>query len=229
MIAGSETADRLFELSLKQSARIADQIVVVDSSLDGTGDVARAAGAEVYYHQWLGDFAFQRNISLGYCKCDWCLQIDTDELIDDAFIDDWPKFLDGSMGYRLPTYNFVRDTGEPIMIRKAIGSVEPWYPDYHIRLFANNPYCWYRGGLHEGVIINGPVTEVPYHIYHYGWAREMSILERRMKVRNEQEKAIGRPGQHTVAEPLSDREEFDGKHPKLFDEKYLKLQEAKDA
>jgi glycosyltransferase involved in cell wall biosynthesis len=44
---------------------VADEVIVVDSSDDGTGDVCREEGATVHYHPWPGDFSVQRNIALG--------------------------------------------------------------------------------------------------------------------------------------------------------------------
>jgi len=65
-----------------RSAAFADQIVVVDSgSTDGTVELARAVGAEVFSHpDWQG-FAVQRNRLLAHARCDYVFFLDADELI----------------------------------------------------------------------------------------------------------------------------------------------------
>lgn len=65
-----------------QSARFADQIVVVDSgSKDETVAIAQRLGAQVHTHaDWQG-FAEQRNRLLQYVKSDYIFFLDADEVI----------------------------------------------------------------------------------------------------------------------------------------------------
>lgn len=65
-----------------QSARFADQIVVVDSgSKDNTVAIAQRLGAQVHVHaDWQG-FAEQRNRLLRYCTSDYIFFLDADEMI----------------------------------------------------------------------------------------------------------------------------------------------------
>jgi len=65
-----------------QSARFADQIVVVDSgSKDDTVAMAQSLGAQVHTHaDWQG-FAEQRNRLLTYCTSDYIFFLDADEVI----------------------------------------------------------------------------------------------------------------------------------------------------
>ena len=69
-----------------ESAAFADQIVVVDSgSTDGTVDIARSMGAEVYsYPDWQG-FAVQRNRLLQHATCDYIFFLDADEVMGADF------------------------------------------------------------------------------------------------------------------------------------------------
>lgn len=65
-----------------QSAKFADQIVVVDSgSKDHTVAIAQSLGAQVHTHaDWQG-FAEQRNRMLQYCTADYIFFLDADEVI----------------------------------------------------------------------------------------------------------------------------------------------------
>lgn len=68
-----------------QSAKFANQIVVVDSgSKDETVAIAQSLGAQVHTHaDWQG-FAEQRNRLLQYCSCDYIFFLDADEVITPA-------------------------------------------------------------------------------------------------------------------------------------------------
>eukprot|EP01031_Cornospumella_fuschlensis_P024192 gene24192-29261_t len=65
-----------------ESAKFADQIVVVDSgSKDDTVLIAQSLGAQVHIHtDWKG-FAEQRNRLLQYCSSDYIFFLDADEVI----------------------------------------------------------------------------------------------------------------------------------------------------
>ncbi|MCA9538093.1 MAG: glycosyltransferase, partial [Myxococcales bacterium] len=59
---------------------VADQCVVVDTgSTDRTVEICRAAGAEVAFLPWAGDFSAARNASLDHATGDWILVLDADE------------------------------------------------------------------------------------------------------------------------------------------------------
>jgi tetratricopeptide (TPR) repeat protein len=67
---------------LASVAGVVDELVVVDTgSRDGTGELARAAGARVVEWAWCGDFAAARNCSLEAARGDWVLVLDADETL----------------------------------------------------------------------------------------------------------------------------------------------------
>jgi glycosyltransferase involved in cell wall biosynthesis len=73
-------ADRL-PRTLEAVSHLSDDIVVVDSgSTDGTPDVARAFGARVIAHEWLG-YGPQKRFAEEQCKHNWLLNLDADEVI----------------------------------------------------------------------------------------------------------------------------------------------------
>ena len=72
--------EHVLEEALNSVLPLADQIVVVDTgSTDGTMDIARRYGAELWEHAWFDDFAGMRNRTLQYAVGDWCLILDADE------------------------------------------------------------------------------------------------------------------------------------------------------
>lgn len=65
-----------------ESVKEADEIVVLDTgSNDKTVEICHKHRAKVYYHQWNDDFAEARNKCLDYCKGDWIMVIDCDEVL----------------------------------------------------------------------------------------------------------------------------------------------------
>jgi glycosyltransferase involved in cell wall biosynthesis len=67
--------------SVASALRFADDVVVVDSgSMDGTQELALAAGARVEEQPWLG-YSAQRNRGAELARHDWIFQLDADELV----------------------------------------------------------------------------------------------------------------------------------------------------
>ena len=220
MMVGNELIDGMLELSLRQSSRVADEIVCWCNGTDGSDAVCAANGARVVRGQWIGDHGWARNRSIAEARTDWILVIDCDELIDDAFIAQWPKFLvPEADGYALPTYQFVKPPGQSLGIHRADG----WYPDWHTRLFANQPNIYYRRAWDEELCGCMSVCHLPeIHIYHYGWCRDAAFRGAGLEKRNAAERQGGKPGQHTLAEPYGDCQPFTGSHPDLWRESALR-------
>lgn len=80
MITKNE-ADTL-ESAIKSVSAVADQVVVMDTgSTDGTQDIAKKAGAEVYITKWEFDFSKARNVSISRALHDWIFILDGDEQV----------------------------------------------------------------------------------------------------------------------------------------------------
>ena len=75
--------DRL-EATLESCREIADEIVVVDSlSTDGTVEMARRYGAEVFSVPFQ-DYGTQKNAALDRASHPWVLNLDADERVSDT-------------------------------------------------------------------------------------------------------------------------------------------------
>ena len=65
----------------------ADEIIVVDSgSTDKTQTIAESAGARFVHNHWQG-FASQKAFAASLCRNDWVLDLDADEVLSDALVD----------------------------------------------------------------------------------------------------------------------------------------------
>lgn len=61
---------------------IVDEIIVVDTgSTDGTAEIAKSLGANIYHFKWNDNFSEARNFSLKHSTKDWILILDADESI----------------------------------------------------------------------------------------------------------------------------------------------------
>lgn len=72
---------RMIEAVVRAAARIAAEVIVVDSgSTDGTQAIAEAAGARVIAQPWLGN-GHQKRIGEDAASHDWLLDLDADEIV----------------------------------------------------------------------------------------------------------------------------------------------------
>ncbi len=104
--------ERLIGLVIEAAAKVASEIVIVDSgSTDRTIEIAENAGCRVIRQPWLG-WGFQKRVGEDHCRNDWLMDIDADEIMS-------PELA-----------------GE---IRDLFASGEPPLPVYYLRLVTAPP------------------------------------------------------------------------------------------
>lgn len=176
---------------------ITDQIVIVDTgSTDGTPQLARDLGAEVFEVPWQDHFAQARNAAVQALATDWVLVMDDDEELDPMACEKIPSLLANAKagGYFVTLRNY-------IPVRFGAGghalSVKPnditipraeqarGYTDFLIcRLFRHHPDIYYVGRVHELVeprirVLGLEIASSDLLIHHFGIL--CSAAERRMK------------------------------------------------
>jgi glycosyltransferase involved in cell wall biosynthesis len=147
---------------LLDSARFADEILVVDSaSTDGTQELCLSHGAIVIDHPWLG-YAAQKQLALEKAGSDWVLSLDADEALSErlakeivAAIGQAPAEVAGFSMPRLSWYlgRWIRHGG--------------WYPDRKTRLVRKGCGQWVGNALHETLTVNGRVLPLSQPILHF--------------------------------------------------------------
>lgn len=138
------------------------EILLVDSgSTDATVEIARAAGARILEHEWMG-YAIQRNIAIDHAHGDWVLEIDADERVSEqlrgeieAFVAATPEGVDlAGMPHR------------EYLLGHWLGPSAK-YPKYRHRLFRRGAYRHDESRLvHEGLVPHGPVTPFAGDLVH---------------------------------------------------------------
>ena len=156
-----------------KSVAFARQIVVVDSgSADGTLEIARDFGCDVFVEPWKG-FGPQKQMAIDRCREPWVLVLDADERIppetEKAIRQVVSGGEGGAPGYSFPRKNFFQ--GRWI---RHMG----WWPDRITRLFRNGKGRMTEAAVHEAVDVAGQVASLDAPIEHYTESRLGEILKK---------------------------------------------------
>src|SRR5678815_2696246 len=152
-----------------------DEIVVVDSeSTDRTREIAEQGGARVIVHSWEG-FARQKNFGAEQASHDWILSIDADERPSIELANEIMEWK------RLPEQATAMSMPRRVMYLGAWIGRSGWYPDRKTRLFNRRSAQWQGDGVHESILVQGPVGQFRGDLLHYpcrNWADHLLRIDR---------------------------------------------------
>lgn len=147
-----------------RSVAFADELIVVDqSSDDGTADLARSLGASVTITpDWPG-FGAQKNRALSLATGRWVLSIDADERVDETLAAAISRVVaddttGGPAAWRLSRLSSFCGA----WIRHG-----DWYPDRVVRLFRRGSARFSDDRVHERLLVDGPVGDLPGELLHH--------------------------------------------------------------
>lgn len=129
-----------------------DELIVVDTgSTDGTVDILKNLGVQVYHFAWVDHFAKARNESLSHCTGDWVLWLDADDVIPSAqqqrFLEIKQTVLSDELDLVfMPYHVHFNAQGEPTIIQP------------NIRLFRRASGAYWTGAIHEHLVCEAPRT-----------------------------------------------------------------------
>lgn len=136
------------------------EIIIVDTgSIDNTINIAKKYTEKVYKHKWTNDFAEMRNLSISYCKGDWILVIDADEVLEN------PNELVAFFKEKYKSYN------SAVVKLNNYTSDDMYIIGGLIRLFKNDENFYYIGRVHEQPICKKPTCITNITFNHYGYCR----------------------------------------------------------
>ncbi|WP_026996058.1 glycosyltransferase family 2 protein [Flectobacillus major] len=147
-----------------------DEVVILDNgSSDNTLAIAREyTNVQIYEHPFLG-FGKMRNMSVSFCKNDWILWVDSDEVLDKAL-------LDTVESLPLNPHQLYRFLRKQYYHGKYINGAG-WGNDKVIRLFNKNSTSFNDKDVHEGLITSGlQVVDVLGVIHHYSYENATQLL-----------------------------------------------------
>jgi len=160
MISGAE-AHRI-ERSLKSVIGWASEIIVVlnEEVADGTEEIAKAHGAQVFREKWKG-FIAQKNSALSKTSASWVFGLDCDEVVSpelqgelDALFATEPACA----GYAMPRCSFYLER----WIRHG-----DWYPDRCLRLWRRGRGTWAGTDPHATPKVEGAVSNLRGELLHF--------------------------------------------------------------
>lgn len=161
---------------------VVDEMIVVDTgSTDGTQDVLKNAGCQIYEQEWHDNFSDPRNLSLQKATKDWILVIDADEKYDVESIKEIKRLSEGTKdtGYMVTQRHYVLNT-YLTNYSKCDGKYaqeEIGYPGFYqscvVRLFPRDEKIFFTGRIHE--IVEPQMEKNGYKmlpssivVHHYG-------------------------------------------------------------
>jgi glycosyltransferase involved in cell wall biosynthesis len=168
---------------------VVDEMIIVDTgSSDRTVEIAESFGAKVLHHEWTGDFAEARNVSLEAATGDWFMYLDADEVLvrEDA---DRLRELAGHVwreAFFFVETNFTGDLEDGMAVNHNT-----------LRLFRNRPEYRFKDRIHEQIAHSLPsnmperIEQPSVRIEHYGYLgavrdskeksrRNIELLERQI-------------------------------------------------
>ncbi|MBK7552004.1 MAG: glycosyltransferase family 2 protein [Syntrophaceae bacterium] len=156
-----------------ESVAFAGQVVVVDSgSDDGTPEIARGFGCDVFIEDWKG-FGRQKQAAIDRCREPWVLVLDADERIPPETQAAIRAVVsaggEAAQGYSFPRKNFFQ--GRWI---RHMG----WWPDRITRLFRRGMGRMTDVPVHEAVEVDGRVVPLESPIEHFTESRLSEVLKK---------------------------------------------------
>lgn len=159
----------VYMITLNEEANIAaslermtefDEVIVVDSgSRDRTVEIADGyANVCTSFHSWEG-FAAQKAHAMSLCRNEWVLNIDADEILTDAFIEEVRKTVAANEVDALESTRTLYRWGE-----------RPRHPggtDRLIRLFRKSAGHYPERRVHESISIDGRIARTEATILHH--------------------------------------------------------------
>ncbi|MDR1812532.1 MAG: glycosyltransferase [Candidatus Fibromonas sp.] len=194
MIVKNEEAN--IERAIKSFLPFADEIIVNDTgSTDKTVEIVRSFSKTVLMQsEWIGDFAYSRNLSLEKATCSWILWMDADDYVPPDQINAFNKLKLAPLD-RLVSFTIcnTEETGQPTGLRFM-----------QARMFPNHPKIRFEGRIHESIIrsvsdlgLNPVNTNVI--IWHTGYE---TLEIRQKKARRNLELQLADPEQEKRIEGL---------------------------
>lgn len=165
--------ERIIEACLRQAAKIADEIIIVDSgSTDRTLAIAGQYTDKIFHQEWLG-YGRQKNCALDKCSHNWVLSLDADEVMPDQLVAEIRQ-----LDLRAPAYRIARK----LFLGNRFIRWGGYYPDYQLRLFQKSAGRFSNAMVHESVKLTEPADcprlDNPLEHYAYRNLEEMKAAFR---------------------------------------------------
>ena len=163
LISGAEA--RRIGRTLASVAGWASEIIVVLNAevQDGTEEIARSHGAQVFREPWKGHIA-QKNSAAAKATQPWLLGLDADEVVSPELRAEIERTLgDPVSAERFAAFSFPRLT---FFCGRWIRHGD-WYPDRGTRLWRRGLAEWGGVDPHDKLLVRGAVGRLRSDLHHY--------------------------------------------------------------
>lgn len=155
-----------------ESVSWCDRAIIVDSgSTDGTVELARGLGADVFVSDSWPGFGPQKNVALSKVDTEWVLSIDADERVTPELRADILSAMKSATQsvYAMPRLSqfcgrFIRHAG--------------WYPDPVVRLFRRGAARFSDDLVHEKLVFEGTAGMLAHPLLHYSYRDYSDVLRK---------------------------------------------------
>jgi glycosyltransferase involved in cell wall biosynthesis len=156
-------SERLLEECIEPLIRVADEMVVVDSgSSDNTLKILLEHGIQAV-HRAYTTHSDQMNYAISLAHNDWVLCMDSDEILDQATIDEVlrlkDRLKDETRAYRISRYWYA--LGQPVRALYPVSS-----PDFPVRLFHRGRARFNGAPVDDKVFGFGETEVIPGRVKH---------------------------------------------------------------
>lgn len=166
----SKNSEKKIEKCLSSLKGWADEILLVDGgSTDKTADIAKQYGAKVCLHPFSGSFAQERNYGTDKASSEWVLQLDSDEIVTDAFKKKCDEILPKT---KYTAFKFRRKN---VFLGHEF-TYGGWY-HWSQHLFKRG-FAGYEGRVHEKMIVKGDIGLIDADMLHIPFDSISEFIER---------------------------------------------------
>jgi glycosyltransferase involved in cell wall biosynthesis len=156
---------------------VAEIIVALNDTTDGSEAIAKDFGAQVHVLPWQG-YRDTKNAARALAAQPWVLALDADEEVSAVLHAAIGAFFAGSDKERFSGARFPRKVW--FMGRWILHG--DWYPDYSLRLFRHGKARWTGDAfVHEKVECDGPVATLRGDLHHFPYD---SLAVQQQKITN---------------------------------------------
>lgn len=161
------------------SVKWADEIIICDMhSKDKTVEIAKRAGAKVFYHNFKSFVEPARNFAISKASKEWILILDPDEEVSLELKD---KLL--QISQNLKQIDYIRVPRKNLIFGMWVRA-SMWWPDYNIRFFKKDKVSW-SDRIHRPPSVLGQGLDLPeeekWAIIHHHYNNVSQYLERMIR------------------------------------------------
>lgn len=154
---------------------VSSELIIADTgSTDRTMEIAEKYADTLFQIPWSGDFGAARNETLDRAQGEWFFYIDADEVLD-ADCGELIHLLQSEEAKKYQTISMVR-------YEYTDNTHSDYSTTHYLRIHRRTPENRFTRKIHESLIANQPICQLPTVVHHSGYQDEV-IREKQLRNR----------------------------------------------